>query len=107
MSHKDLLRGRPLRGFARATTGAHVGGDLPVLSDDLLGLFGGDGFAGGVADDVGHVPVHDGSGTFGQPGRDHAQRLEMVRPAFDHLRVVDLRQLRVLFAGVVSGADQS
>jgi hypothetical protein len=77
-----------------------------LFGDDLLGLVGRDGFAGGVADDVGHAPVHEGPGTFGDAASHDAEGFEVARAAFGHLRVVDLRELGVLFAGVVGGADQ-
>jgi hypothetical protein len=76
------------------------------LGDELLGPFGCDWFTVRVADDVGHAPAHDDPRAFGQTGRDHAERLEVNRAAFDHLDVIDPGQLRILLAGVISGADQ-
>jgi len=77
-----------------------------VFGDDRLGLGRCNGFAGGVADDVGHAAVHDRPAPFGQPAGDDAQGLDVLGAPFHHLLVVDLGELRVLLAGVVGGADQ-
>jgi hypothetical protein len=103
MSLQDLLRGLPL---LAAPPPADLFGDGPVVRDDLLGLFGSDRSAVGVAEHAGHPSVHDRPSPFGEVGGDHADPAEMVFAAFDHLEVVDAGQLRVDLAGVVGGADQ-
>jgi len=91
--------------LAAAAPPADLVGDGEILRDDLFGLFRGDRCAVDIADDVRHLPVHDGPRPFGCSG-DDAQRVKVLGAAFHHLRVVDPRQLRVLFTGIVGGPDQ-
>src|SRR5215467_3433722 len=106
MSCEDLVRGLPRLCFSGPAACSDVVGNGPLLGDDRLGLGGCDRGSVGVGDVVGHAPVQHGPGPFGQPGGHDAEGLEVVGAAVDQLRVVDLGQLRVLFAGVVGGPDQ-
>jgi hypothetical protein len=78
----------------------------PALGDNGLGLGGSDWGAVGVVDDVGHAAIEHRPGSLGEVGGDHTERAEVVLASLDHLQVIDAGQLRVLAAGVVSGADQ-
>src|SRR5664279_1755564 len=101
-----LLSRFPAGCLAAAASAADLVGDGEVPRDDPFRLFRGDRCAVDIADDVRHLPVHHGPGPFSERAGDHAQRLEVLGAAFDHLRVVDPGQLRVLPAGVVGGPDQ-
>lgn len=57
----------------------------------------------GVADDVGHPPVHHRPGPLRQVGGDDAEGPEMVLAPLDHLDVVDACELGVLLAGGFGG----
>jgi hypothetical protein len=77
MSLLDLLRGLPL---PAAPAAADLFGNAVALGDDGFGLLGGHWGAVGVADDIGHVAVHDRPGPLGQVGGDHTDRTEVVLP---------------------------
>jgi hypothetical protein len=104
LSLEDFLGGLPR--FPAAPPGADLRWHGPALGDDRVGLVWGDGLAVGVADDVGGAAAHDGPGPFGEVGGDDADGTEVVFAAFGHLLAVDDRELGVLLAGGVGGADQ-